>query len=156
MLEFEIPGFGLVRLEHAVFDFTGTLSLDGRLLLGVREQLNKIAGFLKVHVLTSDTFGMAEAELIGINCGIHILKGDNHDIQKAEYVKALNAESVVAIGNGNNDRGMLKIARIGIAVCLSEGCSTDALTSADIFVTSIIDALELLLNPKRLKATLRF
>ncbi|OGL38062.1 MAG: ATPase P [Candidatus Schekmanbacteria bacterium GWA2_38_11] len=156
MLEIDIPGFGLVRLEHAVFDFTGTLSLDGRLLSGVREQLNKIAGFLKVHVLTSDTFGMAEAELMGINYEVHIFKGDNHDIQKAEYVKALGAESVVAIGNGNNDRGMLKIARIGIAVCLREGCSTDAVKSADVLVTSTVDALDLLLNPKRCKATLRF
>jgi soluble P-type ATPase len=51
---------------------------------------------------------------------------------------------------------MLKEARIGIAVCLEEGCSRDAVVSADILVTSPVHALDLLLNEKRLKATLRF
>ncbi len=156
MFELDIPGFGSIRLEHLVSDFTGTLSVDGRLLEGVRERLNKVSQFLQVHILTADTFGRAREELEGINCEIHILEGEDHDIQKEEYVKRLGAERVIAIGNGNNDRRMLESARIGIAVCLNEGCSTDAISSADIFVHSPIDALDLLLNPKRLKATLRF
>lgn len=156
MLELDIPGFGLVRLEHLVSDFTGTLSVDGRLLPGVREQLNKIAEFLKVHILTADTFGKAKAELEGVNCEIHILTGEDHDVQKEEYVKRLGAESVVAFGNGNNDRKMLKAARIGIAVSQGEGCAVDALTSADIHVSGANIGLDLLLHPKRMKATLRF
>ena len=156
MFEIDIPGFGFVRLEHLVSDFTGTLSVDGKLLSGVKERLNKISEFLKVHILTADTFGKARAELKGINCEIHILEGKDHDIQKEEYVKKLGAGSVVAFGNGNNDRKMLNAAKIGIAVCLNEGCSKDAIASADVFVISIIDALDLLLHPKRLKATLRF
>lgn len=156
MFELDIPGFGLVKLEHLVSDFTGTLSVDGKLLPGVRERLNKISEFLKVHILTADTFGKARAELEGINCEIHILEGEDHDIQKEEYVRMLDTERVIAIGNGNNDRKMLKTAKIGIAVCINEGCSTDAMKSADIFVNSPLDALDLLLNPKRLKATLRF
>lgn len=43
MFELDIPGFGFVRLEHLVSDFTGTLSVGGRLLPWVREGLNKIA-----------------------------------------------------------------------------------------------------------------
>lgn len=156
MFELDIPGFGPVRLEHLVSDFTGTLSVDGRLLPGVKERLNAIANFLKVHILTADTFGKARAELKGINCEIHILEGDDHDIQKEEYVKMLDADKVAAFGNGNNDRRMLRAARVGVAVCLEEGCSTDAIKSADILVTSTTDALDLLLNPKRCKATLRF
>ena len=156
MFEIDIPGFGFVRLEHLVSDFTGTLSVDGKLLPGVKEHVNKIAEFLKVYILTADTFGKARAELKGINCEIHILEGKDHDIQKEEYIKQLGAGSVVAFGNGNNDRKMLNAAKIGIAVCLNEGCSKDAIASADVFVISIIDALDLLLHPKRLKATLRF
>jgi soluble P-type ATPase len=156
MFELDIPGFGHVHLEHLVSDFTGTLSVDGRLLPGVKERLNKIAEILKVHILTADTFGMAKAELEGIKCYIHILTGDNHDVQKKRYIADLRAESVIAFGNGNNDRLMLKTARIGIAVCLNEGCATDAVISANIMVTSTTDALDLLLHPKRLKATLRF
>lgn len=156
MFELDIPGFGSVRLKHLVSDFTGTLSVDGKLLPGVKTRLNKISKFLKVHILTADTFGKAKVELKGINCEMHILEGENHDIQKEKYVKKLGPESVVAFGNGNNDRRMLNVAKIAIAVCLNEGCSTDAIKSADIFVNSPLDAFDLLLNPKRLKATLRF
>lgn len=154
--EIDISGFGLIKLEHLVSDFTGTLSVDGKLLPGVKDCLNKIAKFLKVHILTADTFGMAKAELEGINCEMHILEGENLDIQKEGYVKGLGAENVVAFGNGNNDRRMLKIARIGIAVSEGEGCSVDALMAANIHVKSALDGLNLLLNPRRCKATLRF
>lgn len=156
MFEIDIPGFGFVRLQHLVSDFTGTLSVDGNLLPGIKERMNKAAEFLKIHILTADTFGMVRAELEGVNCEIHILEGEDHDIQKEEYVKKFGAENVITFGNGNNDRKMLKTAKIGIAVCLNEGCSIDAVKSANIFVTSAEDALDLLLNPKRLKATLRF
>lgn len=156
MLEMEIPGFGWIRLEHLVSDFTGTLSVDGKILTGVTEQLNKIAEFLKIHILTADTFGKARGELEGIPCEVFILTGENHDVQKEGYVKKLGPERVVAFGNGNNDRKMLKIARVGIAVSEGEGCSVDALMAADAHVRSAKDGLDLLLNRKRLKATLRF
>jgi soluble P-type ATPase len=156
MLEFDIPGFGSVRLDHLVSDFTGTLSVDGRLLPGVRGQLNEIAKFLKVHILTADTFGMAGKELEGIDCVIHILKGKNHDIQKEDYVTKLGVDKVAAFGNGNNDRRMLKAARIGIAVSQGEGCAVDALIAANIHVTNANIGLDLLMHPKRMKATLRY
>jgi soluble P-type ATPase len=156
MVELEIPGFGLVRLEHLVTDFTGTLSVDGKLIPGIKERLNKISEFLKIHVLTADTFGKAKEALSGINCKIHILQGKDQDLQKEEFIKNLGADKVIAFGNGNNDRKMLKVAKIGVAVLLEEGCSVEALCSADILVKSILDGLDLLLNPLRLKATLRF
>ncbi|MFN3740784.1 MAG: HAD family hydrolase [Thermodesulfovibrionales bacterium] len=156
MFELDIPGFGSVRLEHLVSDFTGTLSVDGKLIPGVRERLNELSKLLKIHILTADTFGRAREELKDIKCEVHILEGEDHDLQKEEYVKKLGPELVIAFGNGNNDRRMLKTAKIGVAVMLDEGCSMDALSSADIVVKSIIDGLDLLLNPKRLKATLRF
>lgn len=156
MFELDIPGFGFVRMKHLVSDFTGTLSVDGKLLPGVKECLNEIAKILTVHVLTADTFGKAREELKGIMCEVHILTGENHDSQKEEFVQKLGAEKVIALGNGNNDRKMLKAAKIGIAVCLDEGCATDALVSSDIVVKSPVDAFDLLLYPKRLTATLRF
>jgi soluble P-type ATPase len=156
MFDLDVPGFGHIRLEHLVSDFTGTLSVDGRLMPGVKERLNRIAGFMNIHILTADTFGMAKAEIKDIKCEIHILTGDNHDVQKQQYVNDLGPDKVIAFGNGNNDRLMLKTAKIGVAVSLNEGCSVDAIKSADILVSSITDALDLLLNIKRLKATLRF
>ncbi len=156
MFALDIPGFGAVQLQHLVTDFTGTLSVDGRLFPDTDWRLNRVAEFLDVHVLTADTFGRARDELASINCLVRILEGDGHNQQKEAYVRELGADGVIALGNGKNDRKMLLIVRIGVAVCLQEGCAADAMLAADIMVTSTVDALDLLLNPKRLKATLRF
>ncbi len=156
MLEIDIPGFGMVKLNHLVSDFTGTLSVDGTLLPNVEDKLNQLSESVAIHILTADTFGRAKAELKNIKCEVHILAGENHDVQKEEFVKKLGPDSVVAFGNGNNDRKMLKVARIGIAVTEGEGCAIDAIISANIHVRSAVEGLDLLLNPKRLKATLRF
>jgi len=106
-------------------------------------------------VLTSDTFGRAEKELKGVNCILHVLKGEGHVIQKEKYVLDLGADGVVALGNGNNDANMLRAAKLGICVCLKEGCSVEALTASKIFVLSPAHAIDLLLYPKRLIAALR-
>jgi soluble P-type ATPase len=157
MFDLDIPGFGPIQLKYLVSDFTGTLSVDGRLIDGVKERLNKIGDFLEIHVITADTFGKAREELKGIKGGLlHILSGENHDLQKEDYVNKIGPEKTIALGNGNNDRRMLKAARIGIAVSEGEGCSVDAIMAADIHVRSILEGLDLLLNPKRCKATLRF
>jgi soluble P-type ATPase len=61
----------------------------------------------------------------------------------------------VAIGNGRNDVNMLAEAALGIAVMGPEGTSSEAVRAADVVVMSINEALDVLLHPERLKATLR-
>jgi P-type E1-E2 ATPase len=156
MIHIDIPGFGPVCLTQLVSDFTGTLSVDGILLPGVEETMNRLAEKLTIHILTADTFGRAREELSGVTGLIHILTGEAHDRQKEEYVKTLGPETVAALGNGNNDRLMLKAAKIGIAVSEGEGCAVEALMAADIHVRSALEGLTLLLNPLRFKAALRF
>lgn len=155
MIRLEIPGSGFLELEHFVTDFSGTLSEDGALLPEIKDKLNELSGKLKIHVLTSDTFGRAKKELEGVNCTLHVLEGKGHTIQKEKYVINLGADKVVAFGNGNNDALMLRAARLGIAVCLREGCSKKAIEASQILVKSPTDAIDLLLLPKRLIATLR-
>lgn len=156
LLNLDIPGFGLAEIHYLVSDFTGTLSVDGTLLPGIDEQLNELAKYLDIHILTSDTFGTAEKQLEDICCEVHILEGERADVQKEVFVKNLGVDNTVAIGNGNNDRRMLNAAKLGIAVIEGEGCAGDALYAADINVRCASEALELLLNPKRAVATLRF
>ncbi len=156
MIEINIPGFGSVKLNHLVSDFTGTLSFNGKLISGVKERLNNLSKSLSIHVLTSDSFGTAKSELKDISCQVHILKGEFHDLQKEEYVEKLGPISVVAFGNGNNDRKMLRVARIGVAVTGKEGGAVDILMAGDINISSVTDGLDLLLHTKRLKATLRY
>ncbi len=155
MLEIDIPGRGIIQLEYVVFDFNGTLALDGKLIPGVKERLESISKFLQIVVLTADTFGLCRQSLEGIDCRIEIIKADIGAPAKLQFIKQLGAEKVVAIGNGQNDRMMLGGAALGILVVGPEGASVKSLASADIAVTDIISALELLLEPKRLVATLR-
>jgi soluble P-type ATPase len=155
MFHLDIPGYGHLDLEYFVTDYSGTLSEDGSLLAGIKEKLNDLSEKLHLHVLTSDTFGKAKDELIGIQCTLHVLGGNDHTKQKEKYVVELGADKVVAFGNGNNDVGMLKAARVGIAVCLKEGCSSESIKASEILVRSPIDAIDLFLFPKRLIATLR-
>jgi P-type E1-E2 ATPase len=156
MFEIDIPGFGPVQLFHLVSDFTGTLSVDGQLLPGVKDGLNQLSEKMAIHILTADTFGRAREALAGVSCQIHILTGPDHDVQKEDYIKKIDPGKVVALGNGNNDRRMLKTAKVGIAVTEGEGCAVAAIMAADIHVRSALSALTLLLNPLRFKATLRF
>jgi len=51
---------------------------------------------------------------------------------------------------------MLKVARLGFIVAGGEGCAVEALLAADIQLASAVDGLDLLLNPRRLRATLKF
>ena len=153
MIAIEIPGRDNLRLEHAVFDVNGTLALDGRLLPGVAERLAALRARLTLHMLTADTHGRQTTidALVGFRATI-ITGGA---AEKAQYVRELGAGSVVAVGNGANDAAMLQAAALGIAVLGAEGLAVPALTAADLMVPSMTDALDLLLNPRRLVATLR-
>ncbi len=155
MLEIELPNKEKICLKYLVSDFTGTLSVDGILVSGVKEKLNEIAKFLEIHILTADTFKKAKQALEGINAKLVILNPGDEDIQKEKYIEELGKQWVIALGNGRNDKRMLKEAKIGIAIMLEEGCAVETLLNADIIVKSVLDALDLILNPKRLIAILR-
>ena len=155
MIEIEIPGYKTIQLEHLVLDYNGTLSCDGEMLPGVKTCLNELSKELKIHILTADTFGKAESRLKGIPCEVSILPIENQDLGKLEYVKRLGVLRTVCMGNGRNDRLMLREAILGVVVILEEGAAVETLTAADVLCTSIVSALELLQNPLRLTATLR-
>ena len=155
MIAIQIPGFGSLQLEHLVLDYNGTLAVDGVLLPGVEEALNRLSDKLTVHVITADTFGIAAKGLQGVICKLSVLGKDKQDLAKADFVESLGTDRTVSIGNGRNDARMLSACRLGIAVILKEGASALSLTAADIVCTDIVDALELLMHPLRLTATLR-
>ncbi|MCK4536211.1 MAG: ATPase P [Desulfuromonadales bacterium] len=155
MLAVNIPGYDKLQIEHLLLDFNGTIAFDGRVIDGVREALSVLAKDVEIHVVTADTFGDVSQQLEGIPVKLTILPEAEQDQGKLGYLSTLGAEITVAIGNGRNDRLMLKQAAIGIALIQEEGISVEALTSADIACKSIRYALGLLLHPKRLIATLR-
>ena len=72
-----------------------------------------------------------------------------------DYIQRLGADTVFAVGNGANDAAMLEHAALGVAVIGPEGAAVETLLKAKVVVPYIRAALELLLFPKRLAATLR-
>jgi P-type E1-E2 ATPase len=155
MITFDIPNRTPIDTEHLVLDFNGTLAIDGHLIGGVSTLLDKLSEHLSIHVITADTFGTVKDTFANTNINIKIIGGKEQSKQKADFVTSLNPQSVVAIGNGANDAQMLKLAALGIVVIQAEGASILPLVNADIACVSIIDALQLLLNPRRITATLR-
>lgn len=155
MLTIGIPGFGTLNLIHLVLDYNGTLAVDGELLPGVKDALNALSDRLAIHVVTADTFGKAAEGLDGIDCRLSVLAPGRQDQAKADFIQQLGAAQTASIGNGRNDALMLSASALGIAVILAEGASMASLHAADVVCTNIVSALELLLHPLRLTATLR-
>jgi len=155
MIEINIPDFGHLRLAHLVLDYNGTLAFDGRLISGVANLLERLAEHLRIHIITADTFGSVQQAFAGSDFTVHVLPPGREEEGKAEYLRRLGSMSSICIGNGRNDRLMLKEAGLGIAVLQQEGAALQALLAADIVIPRIVDALDLLLHPKRITATLR-
>ncbi len=155
MIEIAIPGRGELRLNHLVCDVNGTLALDGRLVDGVARAMTVLRDRLTLHLITADTHGQQTQIDRQLNLTAHRLNPGDQVRQKADFVRALGADQVVAIGQGANDAAMLAEAALGICVFSREGAATAALQSADLVVPDILSALELLEKPLRLIATLR-
>jgi P-type E1-E2 ATPase len=155
MIEINIPGRGLLQLEHLVSDVNGTLAVDGLLLDGLAKRIASVRDRVTVHLLTADTHGKQAVIDQQLNLTATRLTGGNEQEQKRAYVQKLGSEKVIALGQGTNDAAMLKEAALGICVMSQEGAAAETLLSADIVVPDIFTAFDLLDKPLRIVATLR-
>jgi P-type E1-E2 ATPase len=155
MIEIEVPGRGTYQLKHLVLDVNGTIAVDGRLVEGVAKRVAELRRSVEVHMLTADTGG--RQQVIDAQLGMQAARITPQDeaAQKASFVRELGGESVCAVGNGANDAAMLCEAELAIAVLGEEGLAVETLNAADAVVPSVTVALDLLLKPLRLVATLR-
>jgi len=155
MISVSVPGWGDLDIEYLVVDYNGTCAFDGKIKENVKEMLEKVSRYIKVFIITSDTYGNIDTE--GNTIGFSIIKvgKEGSGAEKAKIIKELGPEKIVAIGNGSNDVLMLKEAALGIGVIGEEGCSKEILKEADFIVKNITDALSTLLHPERIVATLR-
>jgi P-type E1-E2 ATPase len=155
MIAIDIPGRQIYNFEYLVLDMNGTIALDSVLLAGVRERLDILRPQLDIAIITADTHGKAGEVAAALNVKMHKIARENEQLQKQEFVQSLGADSVVSIGNGANDALMLQASGIGICVIGAEGTSSEAVSNSDVIVTDINAALDLLIKPARLIATLR-
>ncbi|HET7745507.1 MAG TPA: HAD hydrolase family protein [Gaiellaceae bacterium] len=151
-ISLDVPGRNELVLEHLVLDLNGTLTNHGELIEGVAERIERLGEKLEVQLLSADTYGV----LAGVSTELQahsrtVTTGD----EKARCIWELGPERCAAIGNGANDAPMLEIAALGVAVVGPEGTAAAALRAADVVCSSILDALDLLLDERALVATLR-
>jgi len=155
MIEITIPGKGNYTIENLILDLNGTIALDGTIIKGVTEKLALLSQKLDVIVVTADTNKNAERLLRDLPVIVYTIKEAEENNQKLGVVLQKGKNNTISIGNGCNDVSMLRESAIGICTVGGEGASAEAMVASDLVVPAINDALDLLLKPHRLKATLR-
>lgn len=154
MLTIKIPGRGELTLEHLILDYNGTIAEDGEIIDGIAWRLEKLREYLKIYVITADTHGTAAQKCRDLPLEVRTFPTTAVGRIKAEETRKLTG-GVVSIGNGFNDIQMSDAADLSVCVIGREGCCGGLLGHCDVVVTSILDALDLLLKTDRLRATLR-
>lgn len=151
-LTLAIPGLPELPLTHLLLDVNGTLTNRGALLSGVQARVAQLREMLTIHLVSADTFGTLEPIANQLQAhAVSVRSGDD----KLRHLDRLGRNRSAVIGNGANDVLVLEAAALGLAVIGPEGASTAALRAADVVCLSVTDALDLLLEPKALSATLR-
>jgi P-type E1-E2 ATPase len=155
VIEIAIPGRTTFRITYLILDLNGTIAVDGTLMPGVQERLIELSKSVEIIVVTADTNRNAERLLMNLPVAVHTIGETDEGVQKERLVSQKGKERTVCVGNGSNDVLMIKESAIGICIVGREGASAQAVMAADLVVSSITDALELLLKPHRMKASLR-
>lgn len=154
-MQIQIPGRKQFIIKNIIFDYNGTIAIDGKVIKGVSENINELASRFHFYVITADTYGSVSKELKDINCEVIKIPESEQDISKLDFVKKIGADTTLAVGNGRNDKLMLKEAVLGIGILQDEGICTETFMNSDIVLKSILDVFAYLKNANRLIATLR-
>ena len=154
MLKINIPGREEMTLSHLILDYNGTIAEDGAIIESIRSRLDDLSKDLSIYVITADTHGTAAQRCAGLP--LQVLTFPTTQVGEIKAAEARKMEGgVVTIGNGFNDIQMSDAADLSICVMGKEGCCGALLMHTDVVVTSIDDALDLLIRTDRLRATLR-
>ncbi|PLX31212.1 MAG: hypothetical protein C0604_07840 [Clostridiales bacterium] len=154
-MKFEIPEYGTYNIKNLVFDYNGTLAEDGIVKPEILRKLEELSAEFDIYVVTADTYGTVEKMFDGSSVEVGIISRENGSKDKESLVQALGAGETIAVGNGFNDRLMMKAAALGFCIAGPEGASAKAIMNSDVVLKSIECFFDLMDEPKRLIATLR-
>jgi soluble P-type ATPase len=152
-MDYQIPGQNPLTIKTIILDLNGTLSVAGAIPQGVTPRIEQLQekGF-SIILFTGNTRG--DADMLATGLGIEWKLAKNGE-DKKNFALELEPETCVAIGNGRIDLELIKTVALGIVTLQAEGVHTETLLAAKIVVPTIVDALDLFLEPERLIATLR-
>ena len=154
MIKVEISGRETLMIDHVVLDYNGTVAVDGILLEELKPRLQALLKEVTVTVLTADTYGTVRAQCEPLGLKVETFPREGAAKCKAEIVKNLSGGKA-CFGNGFNDCEMFDLADLSVAIMEGEGVCAALLSHAHVLVRSAAEALDLLLKPDRLRATLR-
>jgi len=156
MIIFDIPGSRSITIKNVIFDFNGTLGEGGTLIESVGDKIKELAGKnVNIYIVTADTYGTVKKQCMDLPVEVRIFNKEDSSKDKKSMIEKLGCDVTASVGNGRNDLEMFKNSVISICVIGKEGCFTKSLLESDIAVTNILDAIDLLLNNDRIRATLR-
>lgn len=155
MLVYEIPGREKIEIQNVVFDYNGTIAVDGKVLEGVEELFVELDKHVDIYILTADTYGTVAKECSRLPGKVWTFPKENAGESKRDIVKRLGGQNTLVVGNGFNDIPMFQESILSIAVIEGEGACGKLLPYAHIVARSIKEALEIILSENKVKATLR-
>jgi len=156
----KVAGFGDRHITTLVSDYDGTLSCQGEVTEEIKSRLLRLADSVDIHILTADRKAKSNDCFGRMPVVIHILSSKDQDVQKRNYLQNFTPSNVAVFGNGNNDRLLLQLVKNNGGLCVAidngEGCSIEALLNSHLLVHGAVQALDVLLDPDRFSATLRY
>ncbi|WP_432661791.1 ATPase P [Wukongibacter baidiensis] len=155
MIKIDIPSYKKIEIENVVFDYNGTLAVDGRLIDGIKEKLIEASKAVNVYVVTADTYGTVRENFKDVELNVKVISQENGTLDKVSFIRELGKDKTIAIGNGNNDELMIKESAIGVCILGDEGLATRSLIASDIVLKDINDFFDMIMNKKRIIANLR-
>lgn len=153
-MRIEIPGREPLEIQNLLLDYNGTIAKDGKIPEALYPKLRALALKLNLIILTADTYGTVEKEASALGLQVRRFPRENAAREKYRILKEQEGQSL-CIGNGFNDIEMCREADLAFAVLDAEGMAARLLPHCDVLCRSSAEALDLLLNPRRLIATLR-
>src|SRR5438067_4165503 len=118
-IRLQIPGFGDRQIDTVLSDYDGTLSCNGKLETGLKDQLIQLADLVEIHILTADKKAKSADCLAALPVTVQILGKAEQDVQKRKYLKDFSAANVAVLGNGNNDRLLFEAVKTGGGLCIA-------------------------------------
>ena len=151
----KIPGREDVNIENIIFDYNGTIAVNGKIKESIKEDLKKLTTLYNVYVLTADTYKTAERECREIGVILKTFPRENAGEFKKNILLEIGKNETACVGNGFNDIKMCKESILSIGVIEKEGMCSKLFLHTDIVVKSIDSALDILLDKNKIIATLR-
>jgi len=154
MITIQKPGQAPLEIEYLLVDYEGTLAIDGRVHPKAKDKMNLLSKRIKIYILFKGEKDKAEERLKKLKAEMLFLKEEKASEEKLDFLRKLDPQKTVAIGNGLDDAQIFD--EVGFSICIigKEGACGETLKRANLVMTDILDALDFLLKPFRQKATL--